>query len=41
MRALDYLSGEVADSLNTALGLGLELRPRDAHIVQGGGWAMR
>lgn len=38
MRALDRLVGEVAMHLNEALGLGIQLRERDAHIVQGGGW---
>lgn len=38
MRALDNLIGEMAELLNSELGLGLGVRERDAHIVRGGGW---
>lgn len=40
MRALGNLFGEVADRISSELGLGLELRERDAHVVRGGGWSL-
>jgi len=38
MGAIDRQVGSVAHQLNHILGLGLDLRDRDAPIVQGGGW---
>lgn len=40
MRPLDNLIGEVARLMNDVLGLDLELRERDAHVVSGGGWRL-
>jgi len=38
--ALDRQIGAVADHFNDILGLGLDLRGRDAPITSGGGWRM-
>ncbi len=40
MYALDRLFGHTAEHLNEVLGLGRELRERDAHVTSGGGWAL-
>jgi serine/threonine-protein kinase HipA len=40
MRPLDNLVGEIAGQIDRVLALGLDLRPRDAHVVTGGGWQL-
>jgi serine/threonine-protein kinase HipA len=40
MGALDRLFGETANDVISLLGLDIELRERDAHVVRGGGWVL-